>query len=90
MIEDVVGEVVDQKNLKVVLGAVNVIGVDQFLDQDHDHILDQEVVAAHVHMIDIEDIDVAGNFDTLVIAYYYSFICILNLLLILGARIKDN
>lgn len=56
-----VGEVVDQKNLRVVLEVVNVIGVDQFLDQGHDHILDQEVVAVHVLMIDIEDIDVAGN-----------------------------
>lgn len=57
-----VGEVVDQKNLKVVLGVVSVTGVDQFPDQDHDHILDQEVVVVHDHMIDIEDIDVAGNF----------------------------
>lgn len=61
MIEDVVGEVVDQKNLRAVQGVVIVIGVDQFQDLDHDHILDQEVVVDRDHMIDIEDIDVAGS-----------------------------
>jgi len=57
----VVGEVVEQKNLKVVPEVVIVIGVDQFLDQDHDRILDQEVVAVQGLMIDIEDTDVAGS-----------------------------
>lgn len=66
MIEDVVGEVVDQKNLKAVQGVVIVIGVDQFPDLDHDHILDQEVIVDHDRMIDIEDIDVAGS-----TKYYY-------------------
>lgn len=56
-----VGEVVDQKNLRAVQGVVTVIDVDQFLDLDHDHILGQEVVAVHDHMIDIVDIDVAGK-----------------------------
>lgn len=58
MIDDEDGEVADQRNLGVVL-EVTVIGVDQFLDQDHDHILGQEAV--HGHMIDTGDIGVAGN-----------------------------
>lgn len=56
-----VGEVVGQKNLRVVQEVVIVIDVDQFLGLDHDHILGQEVVVAHGHMIDTVDIDVAGN-----------------------------
>jgi len=59
--DDAVGEAVDQKNLKAVREVVIVIGVDQFPDLDHDHILDQEVVAVHDRMTDIEGIDVAGN-----------------------------
>lgn len=65
MIDDVVGEVVDQKNLRVVQGVVIATGVDQFLDLSHDHTLGQEVVAVHGRMIDIEDIDVAGSTKTL-------------------------
>lgn len=65
MIDDVVGEVADQKKLRAVQEVVIVIGVDQFLDLDHDPILDQEVVAVHGHMIDTVDIDVAGNTHTL-------------------------
>lgn len=61
MIDDAVGGVVEQKNLKVVLEVVIVIGVDQYLDPDHDHILGLEVVAVHGHMIDIAGIDVAGS-----------------------------
>lgn len=61
VIDDVDGEVVDQKNLKAVHEAVIVIDVDQFLDLSLDHILGQEAVVVHGHMIDIEDIDVAGD-----------------------------
>lgn len=61
MIDDVVGEVVDQKNLKAVQEVVIVTGEDQFLDLSHDHTLGPEVVAVHDHMIDIGDIDVAGS-----------------------------
>lgn len=56
-----VGEVVDQKNLRAVQEVVIVIDVDQFPDLDHDHILDQGAVVVQDHMIDIEDIDVAGS-----------------------------
>lgn len=59
MIDDEDGEVAGPRNLEVVLEVGIVIGVDQLPDQDHVHILDQEVV--HGHMIDTEDIDVAGN-----------------------------
>lgn len=61
MIEDVGGEVVDQKNLKVVQEVVIVIGVDQYLDLGLDHILGLEVVVVHGHMIDIAGVDVAGS-----------------------------
>jgi len=54
------GEVVDQKNLRAVQGAVIAINVDQFPDLDLDHTLGQEAVVVHDHMIDIEDIGVAG------------------------------
>lgn len=60
MIEDVDGEVVDQKSLRAVQGAVIAINVDQFPDLGLDHTLDQEAVVVHDHMIDIEDIGVAG------------------------------
>jgi len=55
------GEVVDQKNRRVVQGAVIVINVDQFPDLDLDHTLGQEAVVVHDHMIDIEGIGVAGS-----------------------------
>lgn len=61
MIDDAVGEVVDQKNLKVVQEVVIIIGVDQYPDPGQDHILGLEVVAVHDHMIDIAGIDVAGS-----------------------------
>lgn len=61
MIDGVVGEVVDQKNLKVVQEVVIVIGVDQSPGLGHDHTLGQEAVAVHDHMIGIEGIDVAGS-----------------------------
>lgn len=61
MIGDVVGEVADQKKLRVVQEVVIVIDVDQFPDQGRDHTLGQEVVVVHDHTIDTEDIDVAGN-----------------------------
>lgn len=61
MIDDVDGEVVDQKNLRVVHGAVIGIDVDQFPDLDLDHTLGQEAVVVQDHMIDIEDIGVAGS-----------------------------
>jgi len=60
VIEDVDGEVVDQKSLRAVQGAVIAINVDQFPDLGLDHTLDQEAVVVHDHMIDIEDIGVAG------------------------------
>lgn len=61
MIDDVDGEVVDQKNLRVVQGAVIVIDVDRFPGLDLDHTLDQEAVVVHDHMTDIGDIGVAGR-----------------------------
>lgn len=61
MIDDVDGEVVDQKNLRAVHEAVIGIDADQFLDLDLDHTLGQEAVVVHDHMIDIEDISVAGS-----------------------------
>jgi len=61
VIEDVDGEVVDQKNLKVVQEVVIVTDVDQYLDPGLDHILGLEVVVAHGHMIDIAGVDVAGS-----------------------------
>lgn len=61
MIDDVDGEVVDQKNLRAVQGAVIVINVDQFPDLGLDHTLGQEAVVVHGHMIDIVDIGVAGS-----------------------------
>lgn len=79
MIDDVDGEVADQKNLRAVQGAVIVINVDLFLDLGLDHTLGQEAVVVHDHMIDIEDIGVAGitkifslyYMHLLNIAYYY-------------------
>jgi len=59
--DDVVGEVVDQKNLKAVREVVIVTGVDQSLDLSLDHTLGLEVVAVHGRMIDIEGIDAAGS-----------------------------
>lgn len=61
MIDDVAGEAVDQKNPKVVPEVVIAISENQYLDLGHDHSLDQEVVVVHDLMIDIADIDVAGN-----------------------------
>lgn len=61
MIDDAVGEVFDQKNLKAVQGVVIVTVEDQFLDLSHDHTLGLEVVAVHDHMKDIGDINVAGS-----------------------------
>lgn len=52
---------VDQKGQGAVPGVEIVIGVGQFLDQGHDHTLDLEVVVVLDHMIDIEDIGVAGK-----------------------------
>jgi len=59
--DDVVGEMVDQKNLKAVQGVVIVTDVDQSLDLNLDHTLGQEVVAVQGRMIDIEGIDAAGS-----------------------------
>lgn len=61
MIDDGDGEVVDQKNLRAVQEAVIVINVDQFPELGLDHTLGQEAVVVHDHMIDIEDIGVAGS-----------------------------
>lgn len=61
MTGDVVGEVDDQKSLKVVLGVVIVIDVDRFLGLDQNLIQGREVVVVQGHLIDIEDIDVAGS-----------------------------
>lgn len=65
MIGDVVGEVDDQKNLRVVLEVVIVIDAGQFPDLDQNLTQGREVVVVQGHLIDIEDIDVAGSTEIL-------------------------
>lgn len=56
VIKNVVGEMVELKNPKVVQEVVNATGVGQFQDQNQEHILE----VALDHMTDIIDTEEAG------------------------------